>query len=255
MHPIIEQAAKLPQGKLSQADLALVERIASVYPSAFVTGTGLWSPESANDFDICVSCSKHWAIDALDLRNCNDVGSFGSIRPEGSAINIVCLSEKYYDKWLAATRMMSAIKPISDQQVRHGVFEALCGAAAVAQLRALPPVCQQIVDEAVGIFRDSVRDNSLTRRLMPPVATSTSQAIDTVSALARLETEYLLKAKHSEDALVAMSVQQALWTVLTMAKREYETSSPLLSGVYGQEFYRDALNIVEDFIVNRFGED
>jgi hypothetical protein len=35
-------------------------------------------------------------------------------------------------EWPAATRMTSAIRPITGQQLRHSVFEALCGGSGAA---------------------------------------------------------------------------------------------------------------------------
>lgn len=135
MHPVIEQACCLPEDKLTPRDVGLLVELTDTFPSAFVTGTGLWSPSTANDFDVCVCATKEgvksWVTAAKD---CASDGSFGSLRIGN--VNIVCLSGDYFDKWKAATAMMSALKPITVEHERHGVFEALCGIAAAVELRA-----------------------------------------------------------------------------------------------------------------------
>lgn len=136
MHLVIEQARRLPDAKLGPDDVRLLTKLVDRYPDAFVTGTGLWSPGTAEDFDVCVSDKKATTINELGLECDEAEASFGSLRMRNSNVNIVCLSEDYFVKWQAATAMVSALAPIAERSVRHGVFEALCGIAAATGVRA-----------------------------------------------------------------------------------------------------------------------
>lgn len=130
----IEIANRLRGTLLSEEDVKLIERLYMLHPAAFVTGSALWCPDTARDFDICVNAKKEDVALFLDIPD-NSEGSFGSLRIPGSNINVVCLCAKRAAVWYTATRLMSALAPIRDKQKRVGVFETLCGLVSAAELR------------------------------------------------------------------------------------------------------------------------
>ena len=135
-HPVIEQSKHMPDGKLSWGDHAVLQLITATWPDAFVTGTGLWCPGIAQDFDVCLAAKKSDIQLLLGTRVDDKTGSFGSVRVADGVLNIICLTNDYFIKWRAATAMMSALEPIEERAVRHATFEALCGVAALGKVHA-----------------------------------------------------------------------------------------------------------------------
>ena len=106
----------------------------------FITGTSAYGPTGPySDIDIgCLTRDKESMISYI-WKELKIVGTSASTynngtylhRLQGRPINLIPLSKRHFVAWKCATEMMKCLPPITDKNLRHSVFESLCGLAAM----------------------------------------------------------------------------------------------------------------------------
>ncbi len=116
---------------VKETDETIAHEIRKIFSPSFFTGTYAFGYPSPQDIDIVVVKDKKLAIKLLNEMGYKtkgeESGSEGSVVLEDFHINIVCVTEKDYNRWFVATQMMKVLKPIYNRDERHGLFEILRG--------------------------------------------------------------------------------------------------------------------------------